>query len=84
MVSWLQSGSRCRTGPSRPVASDPTVSRCIDAPVADLTAALAAIHAARAAARGLAGALAGEHALDHRIQAAAALIMYVDATLVTP
>jgi hypothetical protein len=35
-----------------PVASDPTVSRCIDALAADSTAALAAIHAARAAARG--------------------------------
>src|SRR3954469_2290568 len=42
-----------------PVASDPTVSRCIDVLAADASAALAAIHAARATARCRAWALAG-------------------------
>ena len=46
------------------VASDPTVSRCIDALAADACAALAAINTARAAARATAWALAGEHAPD--------------------
>jgi hypothetical protein len=48
-----------------PVASDPTVSRTIDALAADAPAALAAIAAARAAARARAWSLAGEHAPDH-------------------
>ena len=48
-----------------PVASDPTVSRCIDALAADAPAALAAIAAARAAARKQAWEMAGEHAPDH-------------------
>src|SRR3954451_22602186 len=46
------------------VASDPTVSRCIDALAADAPAALAAINTARATARATAWALAGEHAPD--------------------
>jgi hypothetical protein len=45
-----------------PVASDPTVSRCIDDLAADAPAALAAIAAARAAARKQAWEMAGEHA----------------------
>src|SRR3954466_15362988 len=44
-----------------PVASDPTVSRCLDTLARDATAALAAIQTARAAARFRAWALAGEH-----------------------
>jgi hypothetical protein len=62
-----------------PVASDPTVSRYIDTLAADASAALAAIHAARARA----WAAAGEHAPDHRTDAAAPLVIDVDATLVT-
>ena len=48
-----------------PVASDPTVSRTIDALAADAPAALTAIDTARAAARARVWALAGEHAPDH-------------------
>jgi hypothetical protein len=66
-----------------PVASDPTVSRCIDTLAADVTAALAAIGAARAAARARAWAAAGEHAPDRAIDAARPLVIDVDATLVT-
>jgi hypothetical protein len=66
-----------------PVASDPTVSRCLDTLARDATAALAAIQTARAAARFRAWALAGEHAPDHRRDAAAPLVIDVDATLVT-
>jgi hypothetical protein len=66
-----------------PVASDPTVSRCIDALAADAPAALAAIAAARATARARAWRLAGERAPDHGVDAAAPLIIDVDATLVT-
>ncbi len=66
-----------------PVASDPTVSRLIDALAADAPAALAAIASARAAARARAWALAGEHAPDHVATAAASLVIDVDATLVT-
>ena len=43
-----------------PVASDPTVSRCLDALAGDAPAALAAIAAARAAARARAWAAAGQ------------------------
>jgi hypothetical protein len=66
-----------------PVASDPTVSRLIDALAADAPAALAAIAAARAAARARAWALAGEQAPDHSADASAPLVIDVDATLVT-
>jgi len=65
------------------VASDPTVSRTIDALAADAPAALAAIDAARAAVRARAWALAGGHAPDHAVTAAAPLVIDVDATLVT-
>jgi Transposase DDE domain group 1 len=66
-----------------PVASDPTVSRCIDTLAADAPAALAAIAAARASARAAAWAAAGEHAPDSGVDASAPLIIDVDATLVT-
>jgi hypothetical protein len=46
------------------VASDPTVSRTIDALAKDAPAALAAIHAARAVARQRAWRLAGQAAPD--------------------
>jgi hypothetical protein len=65
------------------VASDPTVSRTIDALAADAPAALKAIHAARAAARQRAWELAGEHAPNAGITAAAPLVIDLDATLVT-
>ena len=65
------------------VASDPTVSRCIDALAADAPAALAAIATARATARTTVWALAGEHAPNHGTDAAAPLVIDVDATLVT-
>jgi hypothetical protein len=65
------------------VASDPTVSRCIDTLATDSAAALAAIHAARARVRARAWALAGGHAPDHSTDPAAPLVIDVDATLVT-
>jgi hypothetical protein len=65
------------------VASDPTVSRLIDALAADAPVALAAIAAARATARARAWSLAGEHAPDHGADAASPLVIDVDATLVT-
>lgn len=65
------------------VASDPTVSRCIDALAADAPAALAAINTARAQARAQAWALAGELAPDHAADASAPVVIDVDATLVT-
>lgn len=65
------------------VASDPTVSRCIDALAADVPAALAAINTARAAARARAWSLAGEHAPDHGADAGSPVVIDVDATLVT-
>ena len=64
------------------VASDPTVSRCIDALAADAPAALAAIAAARATARARAWPLAGENAPDHGVDASSPLVIDVDATLV--
>ena len=66
-----------------PVASDPTVSRCIDTLAADAPAALAAIAAARAAARKQAWELAGEQAPDHGADASQPVVIDVDATLVT-
>src|SRR3954468_2064042 len=65
------------------VASDPTVSRCIDALAADAPAALAAINTARATARATAWALAGEHAPDQAADARRPVVIDVDATLVT-
>ena len=66
-----------------PVASDPTVSRTISALAGDAPRALAAIWAARAAARARAWDLAGKHAPDHDTNAAAPLVIDLDATLVT-
>jgi hypothetical protein len=66
-----------------PVASDPTVSRCVDALAVDAPAALAAIAAARSTARARAWSLAGEHAPDHQASAGSPLVIDVDATLVT-
>src|SRR5918997_5237647 len=65
------------------VASDPTVSRTIDALAKDATAALTAINTARAAARARVWELAGQHAPHAGIDAAAALVIDIDATLVT-
>jgi hypothetical protein len=65
------------------VASDPTVSRTVDALAADAPAALRAIRAARAAARRRAWELAGENAPDAGITAASPLVIDLDATLVT-
>jgi hypothetical protein len=65
------------------VASDPTVSRTIDALAADAGRALAAIDAARAAARATAWRLAGEHAPDAGVDVEAPLVIDVDATLIT-
>jgi hypothetical protein len=65
------------------VASDPTVSRTIDALAADAPAALKAINTARASARAQVWALAGDHAPDHAVDAAAPLVIDLDATLVT-
>jgi len=64
------------------VASDPTVSRAIDALAADADAALTAIAVARAAARATVWGLAGDHAPDHGADAAQPLILDLDATLV--
>ena len=65
------------------VASDPTVSRLVDALADDVDRALSAIEAARAAARARVWALAGDHAPDHGRSAATPLIIDLDATLVT-
>jgi hypothetical protein len=65
------------------VASDPTVSRTIDALAADAPTALAAINTARATARARVWALAGKDAPDHDIDAARPLVIDIDATLVT-
>ena len=65
------------------VASDPTVSRTIDALAADADRALTAINAARAEARRASWAAAGEHAPDHEVDAIRTVIVDVDATLVT-
>jgi hypothetical protein len=65
------------------VASDPTVSRTIDALAADAPAALKAIDAARATVRARAWQLAGRHAPAHDINARRPLVIDVDATLVT-
>jgi hypothetical protein len=65
------------------VASDPTVSRTIDALATDAARVLTAIDAARAAARARVWALAGEHAPDRGIDADRPLIIDTDATLVT-
>ena len=73
---------RAEPGVFGPVASDPTVSRTVDALAADAPAAVKAIKAARAQARATVWDLAGEHAPDHDTSAARPLIVDVDATLV--
>jgi hypothetical protein len=55
---------RAEPGVYGPVASDPTVSRLVDALAADASRTLAAIHAARAVARARVWALAGPSAPD--------------------
>jgi hypothetical protein len=65
------------------VASDPTVSRTVDALANDVDRALAAVDTARAAARAHVWGLAGRHAPDHRVGAEDPLVVDVDATLVT-
>jgi DDE family transposase len=74
---------RAEPGVYGPVASDPTVSRTVSRLAEDPARALAAIHTARAAARARAWRLTGNHAPDHGIDAAAPLVIDVDATLVT-
>ena len=74
---------RAEPGLYGPVASDPTVSRTIDALATEAPAALRAINTARAAARTRAWSLAGGQAPDHEISAKSPLIIDVDATLVT-
>ena len=64
---------RAEPGIYGPVASDPAVSRTIDALAADAPAALKAVNAARATARAAVWSLAGEHAPDHAVDAAAPL-----------
>lgn len=65
------------------VASDPTVSRLIDALAADPDRALTAIAAARAVAREAAWTLAGKHAPNAGISSQSPLIVDLDATLIT-
>jgi hypothetical protein len=74
---------RAEPGIYGPVASDPTISRTVDALASDARRVLAAINTARAAARARVWALAGEHAPDHDATADDPLIIDVDATLVT-
>jgi hypothetical protein len=65
------------------VASDPTVSRTVDALAADAPRALAAIAGARAQARARVWALAGRAAPDFEVSVQRPLVLDVDATLVT-
>jgi hypothetical protein len=66
-----------------PVASDPTVSRLVDALAADVPAALAAIAAVQATAWARAWSLATEQAPARHTSASTPLVIDVDATLVT-
>jgi hypothetical protein len=63
------------------VASDPTVSRTVDALAGDVEAVLKAINTARAAARARVWALAGKHAPDAGRDGNDPLIVDLDATL---
>ena len=65
------------------VASDPTVSRLIDALAATPQAALAAINKARALVRERVWKLAGADAPDHQVSKDRPLIIDLDATLIT-
>ena len=73
---------RAAPGVFGPVASDPTVSRTIDALAADAPAALQAIDAARAKTRARVWSLAGTHAPGHDAAAARPVVVDLDATLV--
>src|SRR5699024_9607714 len=66
-----------------PVASDPTVSRTINALAQSPQRALRAIDHATAAARSAAWSLAGTAAPDHGADAGSPLVIDIDATLVT-
>ena len=74
---------RAEPGVYGPVASDPTVSRTIDALAADAPRTLAAINTARAAARARVWTSAGVHAPDAGTGADRPLVIDLDATLVT-
>ena len=74
---------RAEPGVYGAVASDPTVSRLVDALADDVDRALSAIEAARAAARARVWALAGGRAPDHDRSATTPVIIDLDATLVT-
>jgi hypothetical protein len=74
---------RAEPGVFGSVASDPTVSRTIDALAANAPAALRAIHAARAVARRRVWRLAGADSPVAGIDAARPVVIDVDATLVT-
>ena len=65
------------------VASDPTVSRLIDALAASPGAALTAINKARAVVRERVWKLAGEHGPDHQVDKDRPLVIDLDATLIT-
>jgi hypothetical protein len=73
---------RAEPGVYGPVASDPTVSRTIDALAADAPRALTAINSARAQARARVWGLAVEHAPYAGADAARPLVVDLDATLV--
>lgn len=73
---------RAEPGLFGPVASDPTVSRAVDALASDVEPVLKAINVARAAARARVWALAGEHAPDAGRDGDDPLIIDLDATLV--
>ena len=66
-----------------PVASDPTVSRLVDALAGDAERALKAIDTARALARARVWAAAGGQAPDHGASAECPVVVDVDATLIT-
>ena len=74
---------RAEPGVFGAVASDPTVSRTIDALASDAARVLRAIDAARAAARARMWGLAGAHAPDYGSTADAPLVIDTDATLIT-
>jgi hypothetical protein len=65
------------------VASDPTVSRLIDALAATPISALAAINKARAVVRERVWKAAGQDAPDHRVDKDHPLVIDLDATLIT-
>lgn len=65
------------------VASDPTVSRTIDALAADADTVLKVIDSARAKARERAWAMAGDHAPDYGVDARHPVVIDLDATLIT-